>query len=226
MCKRDGLLCGEIRKYKNLYSNQKYVYFDIRGGKMKYIDKMEQYKEMEVDILNKLNFDEINDALQIIINTWKDEKDIYICGNGGSAATASHYVNDFNKGISERCGKKFRMHCLNDNVAIFTAIANDVCYEEVFRFQLQGILKEGDLVIGISGSGNSKNVIYALEYAKMQCVKTIAVTGYDGGRLREIADYKMHVPVENMQITEDIHMFFDHMIMHILSDCNNNIWEE
>lgn len=184
---------------------------------MGYIDKMEQYREMEVAILNSLNLNKINDALQIIINTWKDEKDIYICGNGGSAATASHYVNDFNKGISERCGKKFRMHCLNDNVAILTAIANDVCYDEVFRFQLREILREGDLVIGISGSGNSKNVIYALEYAKMQGVKTIAVTGYDGGRLREIADYNMHVPVENMQITEDVHMFLGHMITSVLS---------
>lgn len=184
---------------------------------MSYIKEMEEYRRKEIEALNSLNYEEIDSAVQAIVSVWKNEGDIYICGNGGSAATASHYVNDFNKGISEKVGRKFRMHCLCDNFATVMAIANDINYDEVFRFQLTGILREKDLVIGISGSGNSRNVIYAVEYAKQHGVKTIAMTGYDGGILRRIADYKMHVPVENMQITEDIHMFFDHMMMSILS---------
>ena len=119
------------------------------------------------------------------------------------------------QGRVEYTEKKFRFLCLNDNVPTVMAIANDIGYDEIFRFQLRGRLQPGDVVIGISGSGNSKNVLNAVEYAK-ECGNTVVgFTGFGGGKLRELADISLHVPVNSMQITEDVHMVFDHLMMSI-----------
>lgn len=158
---------------------------------------------------------QINAALNLLDETRLNRGRIYICGNGGSAATASHFQNDFNKGVSEYIEIPFRFHCLNDNVATLMAIANDIGYEEVFRFQLRGNLEENDIVVAISGSGNSKNVLNAVEYAKEQGCKIIGLTGFGGGKLKELADVSLHAPVNSMQITEDVHMIFDHLMMSV-----------
>lgn len=173
------------------------------------------YISLETAVLQELHTDQINDVLNILEQALEQEQNIYIFGNGGSAATASHFQNDFNKGVSEHTGKKFRFQCLNDNVATILAIANDIGYEEIFRFQLRGKVKKGDVVIAISGSGNSKNVLYAAEYAKENGAAVVGMTGFSGGRLKEICDYSLHVPVHSMQITEDIHMVFDHLMMSV-----------
>lgn len=185
------------------------------------VDEIERYYRNEIKIINELDVYEIQKAVEAVIQTYEREGVIYIFGNGGSAATASHFANDFNKGISEHLEKKFHMICLCDNTATVMAIANDIGYDEVFRFQLENKLKKSDLVIGISGSGNSANVINAIEYAKKNGVQTVGISGYKGGKLRELADFHMHVPVEDMQITEDIHMTFDHMMYKVISDYLN-----
>lgn len=182
---------------------------------MDYTREIKQYIELECSILQNLDVNNINAAMNLIMETYEGEKKIYIFGNGGSAATASHYQNDFNKGVSEFVNKKFHFQCLNDNIATIMAIANDICFEEVFRHQLKGNLNSGDLVIALSGSGNSKNVVCAVKYAKEQGNKVIGLTGYDGGMLKKIADISLHVPIENMQVTEDIHMVLDHLMMSI-----------
>ena len=153
--------------------------------------------------------------MNLIMKAYEANKKIYIFGNGWSSATASHYQNDFNKGISEYVEKKFNFTCLNDNMATIMAIANDIGFEEVFRFQLRNKLEEGDIVIAISGSGNSKNVINAVEYAKEQGNQIIGLTGYTGGKLKELSDISLHADVMSMQVTEDVHMMFDHLIMSI-----------
>ena len=182
---------------------------------MDYRNMITDYMELEMEVLKNLDINAINEAMNLMMQAYEAKKKIYIFGNGGSSATASHYQNDFNKGISEYVDKKFNFICLNDNVPTIMAIANDIGFEEVFRFQLRGKLEEGDIVIAISGSGNSKNVIYAVEYAKKQGNKVIGMTGYKGGRLKELADISLHADVMSMQVTEDIHMIFDHMIMSI-----------
>lgn len=165
-----------------------------------YREKIANYIENEIAVLRMLDMDAINDVLNLLEQALVNENIIYIMGNGGSAATAAHMQNDFNKGISEYTEKKFRFLCLNDNVPTVMAIANDIGYEEIFRFQLRGKLRPGDIVIGISGSGNSKNVLNAVEYAK-ECGNTVVgITGYNGGKLREMADYSLHVPVNSMQM--------------------------
>lgn len=181
-----------------------------------YTNQIVDYIELEKKTLDSLELSEINSVLGELEAVYRREGNVFIFGNGGSAATASHFANDFNKGISEYTEKKFRFQCLNDNVATVMAIANDIGYEDVFAFQLRGRIGADDLVIGISGSGNSKNVLRAIEYANESGVRTIGITGYDGGKLVALAKVSLHVPINNMQITEDIHMMFDHLMMSIL----------
>ena len=182
---------------------------------MDFKNAIKEYYERERKVIEALDYDKISEAMNAIYETYKNGGTIYICGNGGSASTASHFQNDFNKGISEYVDNKFRFYCLNDNVATLMAIANDIGYEEVFRFQLRNKITDKDLFIGISGSGNSKNVLNAAEYAHEQGAKVIGITGYTGGKLKEMADYEMHADITDMQIAEDVHMTFDHMMMKI-----------
>lgn len=183
--------------------------------KMNFQNDIRRYVECEIETLRKLDVEAINAALNLLIEVQTNHKRVYVFGNGGSSATASHFQNDFGKGISEYVQDKFRFQCLNDNVPTIMAVANDIGFEEIFRFQLRGIIEPGDIVIAISGSGNSENVINAVEYAKECGNKVIGLTGYDGGRLRELSDISLHVPIDSMQITEDIHMVFDHLMMSV-----------
>ena len=180
-----------------------------------YQEQIREYIAHEIDTLKKMDIEAINDALNLLRNTHENGNTIFVFGNGGSSATASHYQNDFNKGVSEHTEKKFNFLCLNDNVATVMAVANDIGFEEVFRFQLKGHIKFGDICLAISGSGNSKNVLNAVEYAKSQGNKIIGLTGYNGGKLKELSDISLHVPINSMQITEDIHMVLDHLMMSI-----------
>lgn len=173
------------------------------------------YIACEIETLQKLDVEAVNEALNLLMEAQQKHKRIYIFGNGGSSATASHFQNDFGKGISEYVEDKFRFQCLNDNVATIMAVANDIGFEEVFRFQLRGVIEPGDIVMAISGSGNSQNVINAVEYAKSCGNKVIGLTGYDGGKLKELSDISLHAPVNSMQVTEDIHMIFDHLMMSV-----------
>lgn len=182
---------------------------------MNYVNDIRDYIALEIEVLKKLDAEQINAALNLLDETRQKKGRIYICGNGGSAATASHFQNDFNKGVSEYIEIPFRFHCLNDNVATLMAIANDIGYEEVFRFQLRNNLEENDVLVAISGSGNSPNVIHAVEYAKEHGCKIIGLTGFSGGKLKELSDISLHAPVNSMQVTEDIHMIFDHLMMSI-----------
>jgi len=181
-----------------------------------YQTEIKEYIDREIDTLKSLDVSSIDAVMAAILETYETGGTIYIFGNGGSASTASHFQNDFNKGLSEFLEKKFNFVCLNDNVPTIMAIANDLGYEHIFEFQLKGKLKKTDLVIGISGSGNSPNILNAIEYAKSQGIKTIGITGYDGGKLANIVDLSFNVPIHDMQITEDIHMVLDHLMMSIL----------
>lgn len=183
---------------------------------MDYSVYIKEYINHEIAVLGKLDVESISEALNLLIDALNSEHTIFIFGNGGSAATASHFQNDFNKGVSEYLDKKFRFCCLNDNVPTIMAIANDIGYDEIFRFQLKGRIQKRDVVIAISGSGNSKNVIYAAEYAKNCGATVIGLTGYDGGVLKSLSDVSLHADVNSMQITEDIHMMLDHLMMSIL----------
>jgi D-sedoheptulose 7-phosphate isomerase len=182
-----------------------------------YKEQIKQYIEIEKRVLDALNEEDINQVMNVLEYARLNGKRIFICGNGGSASTASHLECDFNKGISYDQDIKYDIECLSDNVPMMMAIANDIGYEDIFVVPLRNKLKKGDIVIGISGSGNSENVIRAFEYANQLGAETIALTGYSGGRLKQIAGYNIHVAIDNMQIVEDVHLILNHMMMFILS---------
>lgn len=168
-----------------------------------------------IDLISR---EEISRFLNILLDALESEKNIYIMGNGGSAATASHFAVDFNKGLSYGKEKRFRFICLNDNLPTLTAYANDVGYEDVFVEPLRNFLVRGEVVIGISGSGNSRNVLKAIEYANQQGALTVGITGFDGGALRKMAQYSVHIPIHDMQVTEDLHMVLDHLSYAVLGE--------
>ena len=178
---------------------------------------IKDYLALEKKTLEALDEEEILRVLEAFLAAYEREGTIYIFGNGGSASTASHLANDFNKGISEYVEKKFRVNCLNDNVATLMSISNDISYDECFRFQLRNRLKKEDLVVGISGSGNSANVINAITYAKEQGVQTVGFCGYSGGKLKALADISFHVKLDNMQIVEDMHLILNHLLMNCVN---------
>ncbi|MBN2213037.1 MAG: SIS domain-containing protein [Bacteroidales bacterium] len=170
-----------------------------------YFDKVAAtLKKIDQDILEKL--------VKVILECRDRGNTIYIFGNGGSAATASHVAGDFMKGISYQLEKRFRVICLCDNIPGTSAISNDLTYEDVFIEPLKSFVNKNDVVIGISGSGNSVNVIRALEYAVAKGATTVAMVGYKGGKLKDTADIVVHVPVDDMEVAEDIHLIIFHAI--------------
>jgi D-sedoheptulose 7-phosphate isomerase len=164
------------------------------------------------ETIDKIDIQSLEQAVDILLKVREEGKTTYIFGNGGSASNASHIAGDFLKGISYGLDKRFRVHCLNDNMAATTAITNDLTYDEVFVEQLMTFLNPGDVVIGISGSGNSTNVLKAMKWAKEHGAHTIGVTGYKGGKLIELVDLALLAPVNDMEITEDLHIIFFHAI--------------
>lgn len=187
---------------------------------MDYKNDIKGYFSKLKDTIDKVSTKDLSDIMNILEKARMEGHTIFIMGNGGSAATASHYCCDFNKGISWQQENKYKFICLNDNVPTMMAYANDLSYDNVFVEPLKNFMKKGDYVIGISGSGNSKNVVKALEYANINNGITIGFTGYSGGIVKKISKYNIHIPIDDMQITEDLHMILDHCMMKIL--CKQN----
>ena len=163
-------------------------------------------------ILNQLSTDSIQKVIDALYNARISNRQVFIMGNGGSASTASHFVCDLSKNTRINGSPHFRVIGLTDNMAIFSALANDEGYENVFAGQLASLLRPDDLVIGISTSGNSPNVVNGINYANSMGAKTIGFTGFDGGRLAEIVDLQIHVPCRCIEQVEDIHLMLEHLI--------------
>lgn len=187
------------------------MFYDFKNDITTYLSRLQK----TIDNLSK---DEINAFINALLEARDNDKQIFIMGNGGSASTASHFCCDFNKGCSYGYDKRFKFICLNDNVPGMMAYANDVSYEDVFVEQLKNFFNPGDYVIGISGSGNSKNVLKAIEYAKQNGGKVLGLTGFDGGKLKKLCDYSVNMNIDDMQISEDLHMMMDHLTMKIITN--------
>lgn len=181
----------------------------------KFTSKIENYLSLLKNSLDNLDRNDLISFMQTLLQARDEGRQIFIMGNGGSAATASHFVCDFIKGAYAEGDKRFKFFCLNDNVPSMMAYANDVSYDNIFVEQLKIFICKGDLVIGISGSGNSLNVVKAIEYANSVEANTYCLVGYDGGILKKISHKTIHVNVDNMQIVEDIHMVIGHIGMTI-----------
>lgn len=166
--------------------------------------------------LDNLDRQSIINLVDLLKKASIEKKQVFIFGNGGSGSTASHFVCDLNKGASYQRELKHRVICLNDNIPTLLAYSNDVSYDDVFVEQLKNFLDDGDIVIGISGSGNSKNVLKAIEYANSKGNISIGITGFNGGLLKEKAVYNINAPITDMQIAEDIHLIVTHIILKFL----------
>lgn len=174
----------------------------------------EQYKIALEDTISKIDTAGVERATEWFTEARSQSKHIFVCGNGGSASTASHFACDIVKGASYNRELRFRIMALTDSLPTITAYSNDVSYESVFVEQLRNFAEAGDLVMGISGSGNSPNVLRAMEYANSIGCKTIALTGRDGGQLGPLAQLNIQVPVPHMGRIEDAHMIICHMIAY------------
>ncbi len=165
------------------------------------------------DVLKRLDVDAIGAFINLLLQAREEEKTVFFIGNGGSAATASHFANDIAVG-TRSTRKPFRAVSLTDNVAVITAIANDYGYEDIFVLQMKYQVRPGDVVVAISASGNSPNVLKAVEYAHAQGASTVGLTGFDGGKLRQQVNLALHVSTEKGEYgpVEDAHMILDHLV--------------
>jgi D-sedoheptulose 7-phosphate isomerase len=151
-----------------------------------------------------------------LLECWRTGKQVFWVGNGGSAGNATHLANDFLYPISKRRGSGVRVHALTANVSIITCLANDEGYDDVFGMQLSVLANPGDVLIAFSGSGNSPNILRALEEAKAIGMKSFAVLGFSGGKAKALADHPIHFAVDDMQISEDMQLIVGHMVMQYL----------
>ena len=174
------------------------------------------YFETLRSTIDRCNTDQWDTAIDLIDQAWLADRQVIVFGNGGSALAAQHSITDWNKNLFLAAIKPFRGVSLADNMGIFSAYANDACYEDVFLEQLRPVLRPSDLVIAISGSGNSENVVRALQYAKSQGSTIVCLTGYDGGRIHAMADCNVHIQVDDMQVAEDMHLVFIHVALREL----------
>ena len=158
----------------------------------------------------------INLLAQDMLRCWKEKRQVFFCGNGGSAGNAVHLANDFLYGIAKKTGGGLKAHALSANPAVVTCLANDVGYESIFSEQLAVQAQAGDLLIALSGSGNSPNIVRVLEQAKAMDVKSYAILGFTGGKCKGLADVPIHFPVHDMQISEDMQLIVGHMMMQWL----------
>jgi D-sedoheptulose 7-phosphate isomerase len=149
---------------------------------------------------------------EILYRAYRHNKQVFIIGNGGSAATASHMACDLGKNTMSGHRPRFRVLSLNDNVPLLSALANDLGYEHVFAEQLKNLIRPGDVLISITASGNSPNILKAMECARSRAATNIALLGFDGGRALELADENVLVPVHDYGVVEDMHMVFDHIL--------------
>jgi D-sedoheptulose 7-phosphate isomerase len=174
------------------------------------------YSSKLQEVLASSDWSSVNLLAQDMLRCWQEKRQVFFCGNGGSAGNAVHLANDFLYGIAKRTGGGLKVQALSANSAVMTCLANDVGYESIFSEQLAVQAQAGDLLIALSGSGNSPNIVRVIEQAKAMDVKSYAILGFTGGKCKELADVPIHFPVNDMQIAEDMQLIVGHMMMQWL----------
>lgn len=174
----------------------------------------DQYKSELLRAIDTIDTSRVGTAIEWFKKAREEGRHIFVCGNGGSASTASHFACDIVKGASYQRDERFKIMALTDSLPTLTAYSNDVGYDSVFAEQLKNFAQPNDVVMCISGSGNSPNVVCAMEYANSIGCKTIALTGRDGGKVGSLAQLNIQVPVPHMGRIEDAHMIICHMIAY------------
>src|SRR3954454_9309500 len=181
-----------------------------------------QYRTDLLQAIQSLDLAKVDEAIAILKQARDEKRHVFVCGNGGSASTASHFACDMVKGASFGRDQRFRIMALTDSLPTITAYSNDVSYDCIFAEQLKNFAQTGDVLIAISGSGNSPNVLRAMEYAKEIGCHTIALTGRDGGKLAPLAEVNIQAANPHMGRIEDVHMIVSHMIAYSFMDCQQS----
>jgi D-sedoheptulose 7-phosphate isomerase len=181
-----------------------------------------QYFATVQELINNTPFEAVDAVVDVLVAANRAGQTVFICGNGGSAATATHFGCDLAKRPNVQGQPRFRVVALTDNNALMTALGNDIGYEAIFAEQLIPLVRENDVVIGISGSGNSPNVLNAMKVARDAGATTIGFCGYDGGKLKGMVDLPVHVPSFNMAMVEDVHLMLEHAICERLLAINQS----
>jgi D-sedoheptulose 7-phosphate isomerase len=174
---------------------------------------LSEYVETLRDAIDALPRDRLEAMGEMLFRAYRNGKQVFTVGNGGSASTASHMAADLGKNTIGPNMPRFRILSLNDNAAIVTALANDIGYEHIFSEQLINLIRPGDLIVAISGSGNSPNVLNAMRYAREECAEVIGILGFDGGRAVELCDLAVIVPVAHYGVVEDLHLIINHILV-------------
>lgn len=167
-------------------------------------------------VIQSFDWTAVSQLAEELRECWRTGRQVFLCGNGGSAGNAIHLANDFLYGISKTRGSGLRVTALPANSSVLTCLANDEGYEEIFSLQLAVQARPGDVLIALSGSGNSANILKALEQAKKMKMRSYAILGYTGGKAKSMADCAIHFPVDDMQISEDMQLIVGHMLMQYL----------
>ena len=189
--------------------------FAENGLQTEYFKRYSQYVQK---LLSEINIESVQRVVDYFLEARRNDKTIYFAGNGGSATTASHFAQDMGEVGRKTGGKGFRAQSITDNTSALTAIGNDYSYDHIFSLQIQYSFDPGDILVVISASGNSPNVIKAVELAKEKKGKTVALVGFDGGRLAQICDHVVHIKSKKGEYgpVEDIHLILNHMIVSYL----------
>ena len=185
-------------------------------------DSYEYYKNyvsIKNKLLNKINKNELKNIIEEILTAVKKQKNIFSCGNGGSASTAEHLSCDFSKGSCTDTNLNIKVFSLNSNVSLMTAIANDISYDDIFSYQLARFGKPNDILLLFSVSGSSKNILKCAKEAKRKKIKIISFTGFNGGKIKKLSKYNANFATNNFGIVEDCHL----SIMHFISQYIRNI---
>jgi len=176
------------------------------------ISRTRAYFNHMQEVLDQIDTDAIDQFSDMMYEVWKQRRCVITFGNGGSAATASHHVCDYVKTAAVDGTRRLRALCLADNVAAFTAIANDIDYDDVFIYMLETYASPGDLLVAISCSGESSNVVKACRWGREQNLKIVALTGRSGGTVAQLADVHINIPSTECGVIEDLHMSIGHIV--------------
>ena len=179
-------------------------------------DHFTDYSRRLQAVLASADWSSVHQLAQALLESWQQGRRVFLCGNGGSAGNAIHLANDFLYGTAKKTGGGIRAIALPANTAVLTCLANDIGYDHIFSEQLAVQAQKGDLLIALSGSGNSGNIVRALEQASAMGVKSFAILGFSGGKSLQLADSAIHFPVNDMQIAEDLQLIVGHMVMQWL----------
>ena len=183
----------------------------------------QQYKAELLSAIESIDLEKVHTAIQWLARAREEQQRIFVCGNGGSASTASHFVTDMVKGASFGRPSRFRIMALTDSLPTITAYSNDISYECVFVEQLKNFAEPGDVLIAVSGSGNSPNVLRAVEFANSIGCRTIGLSGRDGGQLGRLVALNLQVPHPHMGRIEDGHMVMLHMISYYFMEAEHDL---